>query len=108
MKRLLVGVLTFAVFSVLMPRPSVAQAASPFLGEIQVFPYNFCPAGWAQTSGQLLPISTNTALFSLLGTNYGGDGISNFALPNWGPIQTAGGYKLIVCIAMQGVFPSRA
>jgi len=53
-----------------------------FLGEIRIFGYNFPPRGWAMCNGQLLPISQNTALFSLLGTFYGGDGKSNFALPN--------------------------
>jgi microcystin-dependent protein len=56
--------------------------ADPFLGEIRVFPYNFAPRGWAVCDGQLLPISQNTALFSLLGTQYGGNGIQSFALPN--------------------------
>jgi microcystin-dependent protein len=53
-----------------------------FLGEIRLFACNFAPIGWATCSGQILPISQNTALFSLLGTNYGGDGRSNFGLPN--------------------------
>jgi microcystin-dependent protein len=56
--------------------------ANQFLGEIRVFPCNFAPFGWAMCNGQLLPISQNTALFSLLGTNFGGNGTSNFALPN--------------------------
>lgn len=56
--------------------------ADQFLGEIRVFPFNFAPVGWAFCNGQLLPISQNTALFSLLGVNYGGDGKSNFGLPN--------------------------
>ena len=54
----------------------------PFVGEIRIFAGNFAPTGWALCNGQLLPISQNTALFSLLGTIYGGDGMSNFALPN--------------------------
>ncbi|HEU4414228.1 MAG TPA: tail fiber protein [Candidatus Angelobacter sp.] len=53
-----------------------------FVAEIRIFPFNFPPKGWAFCDGQLLPISQNTALFSLLGTTYGGDGKSNFALPN--------------------------
>ncbi|MEA2297906.1 MAG: hypothetical protein QOF77_842 [Solirubrobacteraceae bacterium] len=53
-----------------------------FVAEIRIFPFNFAPSGWATCDGQLLPISQNTALFSLLGTSYGGDGRSNFALPN--------------------------
>jgi microcystin-dependent protein len=56
--------------------------ANPFVAEIRIFPFNFAPVGWAMCNGQLLPISQNTALFSLLGTTYGGNGTSNFALPN--------------------------
>ena len=56
--------------------------ADPFVGEIRIVPFNFAPTGWAQCNGQLLPISQNTALFSLLGTQFGGNGTSNFALPN--------------------------
>lgn len=54
----------------------------PFVAEIRIFPFNFAPKGWAFCSGQILPLSQNTALFSLLGTTYGGNGQSNFALPN--------------------------
>ena len=56
--------------------------SNPFVAEIRIFAGNFAPTGWALCNGQLLPISQNTALFSLLGTTYGGDGKSNFALPN--------------------------
>src|SRR3954452_15751066 len=56
--------------------------ANPFVGEIRIFGGNFAPTGWAFCNGQLLPISQNTALFSLLGTQYGGDGNNTFALPN--------------------------
>jgi microcystin-dependent protein len=56
--------------------------ADPFVAEIRIFPFNFAPKGWAFCNGQLMPISQNTALFSLLGTFYGGDGKSTFALPN--------------------------
>jgi microcystin-dependent protein len=56
--------------------------ADPFVGEIQIVGFNFAPIGWALCNGQLLPISQNTALFSLLGTFYGGNGTSTFALPN--------------------------
>ena len=54
----------------------------PFVAEIRIFPFNFAPKGWAFCDGQILPISQNTALFSLLGTTYGGNGQSNFALPD--------------------------
>lgn len=56
--------------------------ADPFVAEIRIFPFNFAPRGWAWCNGQLMPISQNTALFSLLGTTYGGDGKSTFALPD--------------------------
>lgn len=56
--------------------------SDPFVAEIRMFAGNFAPKGWATCDGQLLPISQNTALFSLLGTFYGGDGKSTFALPN--------------------------
>lgn len=56
--------------------------ADPFVAEIRIFPFNFAPTGWAFCDGQLMPLSQNTALFSLLGTTYGGDGKSNFALPD--------------------------
>src|SRR5436189_2949809 len=55
---------------------------NPFVAEIRMFAGNFAPKGWAQCNGQLMPISQNTALFSLLGTTYGGDGKSTFALPD--------------------------
>jgi microcystin-dependent protein len=56
---------------------------NPFVAEIRIFAGNFAPSGWASCDGQLLPLSQNTALFSLLGTFYGGDGKSTFALPNF-------------------------
>jgi microcystin-dependent protein len=68
-----------------------------FVAEIRIFPFNFPPTGWAFCDGQLLPISQNTALFSLLGTYYGGDGKSTFALPNLqgcAPMQTGQGNGL--------------
>jgi microcystin-dependent protein len=57
--------------------------SNPYVGEIRIFGFNFAPIGWATCDGQILPISQNTALFSLLGTNYGGNGTSTFALPNF-------------------------
>ena len=56
--------------------------ADPFVAEIRIFGFNFAPTGWAKCNGQILPISQNTALFSLLGTTYGGNGQSTFALPD--------------------------
>jgi microcystin-dependent protein len=61
---------------------ATAASADPLLGSIAWVPYNFAPRGWATCDGQLLPISSNTALFSLIGTIYGGDGRTTFALPD--------------------------
>ena len=58
------------------------MSASPYLGEIATFAFNFVPSGWAACHGQLLPIESHSALFSLIGTMYGGDGRSTFALPD--------------------------
>jgi microcystin-dependent protein len=71
--------------------------ANPFLAEIRIFAGNFAPHGWAFCDGQILSISQNTALFSLLGTTYGGDGRSTFALPNLqgsAPLQAGQGLGL--------------
>lgn len=57
--------------------------SSPFIGEVRAFGFNFNPRGWAFCQGQLMPIASNTALFSLLGTTYGGNGTTNFALPDF-------------------------
>lgn len=68
-----------------------------FLAEIRIFPFNFAPTGWAFCNGQIMPISQNTALFALLGTTYGGDGKSTFALPNMldnAPMQPGQGQGL--------------
>ena len=56
--------------------------SEPFLAEIRLVPFTFAPTGWAFCDGQLLPLSQNVALFALLGTTYGGNGSTNFALPN--------------------------
>lgn len=79
----------------------------PFLGEVETFAFDFCPVGWSKLNGQLLPISQNTALFSLLGTTYGGDGKTTFALPTAKPVFTATGAVLLQCIALQGIFPAQ-
>lgn len=71
--------------------------SDPFVAEIRIFPFNFAPTGWAFCNGQLMPISQNTALFSLLGTTYGGDGKSTFALPDMqgnAPMQPGQGQGL--------------
>lgn len=71
--------------------------SSPFIGEIRMFGGNFAPAGWAFCNGALIPISENDALFNLIGTTYGGDGVSTFALPNLQsrfPVHVGPGFSL--------------
>ena len=80
-----------------------------YLAQIILFAGNFAPRGWMPCNGQLLQISQNTALFSLLGTNFGGDGQTTFALPNLPPPAGAAGDpslpRYMICV--QGVYPSR-
>ena len=78
--------------------------SNPFVAEIRIFAFNFPPRGWAFCNGQLLPISQNTALFSLLGTTYGGDP-TRFALPNLPPVPAQGGGTLTYCICINGRYP---
>src|SRR3954447_11012246 len=71
--------------------------ADPFVAEIRIFPFNFAPKGWAWCNGQLLPIAQNQALFSLLGTTFGGDGRQTFGLPDLrgrSPIHEGSGHTL--------------
>jgi microcystin-dependent protein len=75
----------------------------PFIGQIQLLPYNFAPKSWAPCDGQVLQISQNQALFSLLGTNFGGDGRTTFALPKLAGPAAGLGYF----IALEGIYPSR-
>ncbi len=74
--------LLIGLFAILSMGKANAQQVEVFLGEIRMFAGNFAPTGWAFCQGQLLPIAQNTALFSLLGTTYGGDGRTTFALPD--------------------------
>ncbi len=78
----------------------------PLLGQIQAFAFNFAPRGWMMCQGQMLPIAQNQALFSLLGTTYGGDGRTTFGLPDLTKQSKAD--DLNYCIAIQGIFPSRS
>ncbi|MEO0784238.1 MAG: tail fiber protein [Pseudomonadota bacterium] len=78
---------TYAALSLLLTAATLttapdADAQEAYIGEIRQFPYQFCPRGWTEAEGQLLPINSNQALFSLLGTEYGGDGRTVFALPD--------------------------
>lgn len=78
----------------------------PFIGTIQLFAFNFAPQGWAACAGQVLSIAQNTALFSLLGTAYGGDGKTTFALPDLR--DKAPAEYMQYCIALVGIYPSRS
>lgn len=81
MKRFAFTCLSAAMLSGGVGAPASADV-DPFIGTIQAFGTNFCPRGWAEANGQTLPITSNTALFSLYGTTYGGDGRTDFALPD--------------------------
>jgi microcystin-dependent protein len=93
--------------------PRADAAVDPFLGEIMFVGFRFCPNGWLPADGRALNISANAALFSLLGTEYGGDGVTTFELPDLrGQIVDPGKgpdpkRKIIACIAVNGVYPSR-
>lgn len=80
---------------------------NPFLGEVLIFAGNYCPVNYAPADGRLLPIGPFAALFTVLGTTYGGDGFTNFALPHLKPIYTANRTTLMQCIAINGIYPTR-
>nr|WP_282446354.1 InlB B-repeat-containing protein [Paenibacillus silvae] len=103
----MVFVLAFTTCSLGNGTTHLAHAAAnqPYLGEIQLFPYNYAPEGWTFAAGQTLSIKSNSTLYSLLGTSYGGDGRDNFSLPNLTslPVPDGMGYY----ISTGGLFPSR-
>lgn len=100
------AIIAAAAVTALLTGPATA-ASEPFIGEIDTFAYDFCPRGYAPMNGQLLPINQNTALFSLLGTRFGGNGQTTFALPTAKPVFTMTGEPLVECIALEGIYPSR-
>jgi hypothetical protein len=91
-------------------KKTVSRAQAPgdypawFLGQIQPYAFGFAPNGWAICQGELLPISRFPGLYSLLGTNYGGDGITTFGLPNLSPMEPSGPTYYI---AITGTYPQR-
>ena len=134
MKKLILAI-AVVVLTTMAFSTSTANAQEAYLGDIKIFAGNFAPRGWAFCDGQLLPISSNTALFSILGTTYGGDGRTTFALPDLrnavpvgvgrrtgaaseirqgSPVNVSGnsselkgvGLRYIIC--MQGLYPSRS
>lgn len=135
MKIRILTTLAAAIGTVATSAP-VQAAESPYIGEIIIVGYTFCPSGWAEANGQLLSISQNTALFSLYGTTYGGDGRTTFALPDLrgrapihvgdrnrlgdrkeggramadsagGQLAVPGTQTLRFCVALQGIYPAR-
>ncbi|MBV8752756.1 MAG: tail fiber protein [Hyphomicrobiales bacterium] len=127
MRRLLF-IAALALFSAIYAESALAQ--NPYTGEIRLFGFNFCPAGWTSANGQILPIEQYQALFSLYGTSFGGNGVSTFALPNlngrvpvgsgqdvpvgqtFAPVSTGnnpqfGGLALTWCVAVEGGVPQR-
>ena len=75
----------------------------PYIGEVTVFAFNFAPAGWLACEGYLLPISEYTKLFSLIGNNFGGDGVSTFGVPNFSSLTEEGGQY---CMSLFGTVPT--
>ena len=78
-----------------------------FIGQICMFPWNWVPRDWAKCDGTLLSISENPALFSLIGTEFGGDGRRTFALPKMPTIKTEDGGEVAYFINLRGIYPSR-
>lgn len=112
-KRIVTKMMMILLMSLMMTFNSVqtfAIANEQYIGEVHLMAFNFPPRGWQLCRGQILNISQNAALFSLLGTQFGGNGQQTFALPD---LQAAEpqigepGYGMHYCIALQGVFPSR-
>jgi microcystin-dependent protein len=91
----------------LLGSPGVATAQLEYWGEIKFFPYEFCPVGYLPADGRLLPIGQNTQLFSLIGTRFGGNGTTHFALPTLKPLKSEFGGVVTPCIANTGIFPPR-
>lgn len=103
----LVALLSLGSVGVTLVQPASAQV-EPFLGQAMIFSGNFCPQGWAPAAGQLLSISQHSALYSILGTTFGGNGQTTFALPNAEPVKTLKpGAVFTMCIALEGVYPPR-
>jgi microcystin-dependent protein len=79
----------------------------PYIGQINLFPWKWAPRGWAKCDGSLLSVTDHQALFSLLGTTYGGDGRTNFGLPDMRGKKTVNGQRVNYYVSLQGIYPSR-
>lgn len=108
MKRVLSCIAVSASVLLASCNSALAQV-EPFIGQVMVFSGNFCPVNWLPANGQLLPIQSYQALYSLLGNRYGGQYPNTFALPNAAPFTTlTSGASLLVCISVtNGVYPQR-
>jgi microcystin-dependent protein len=105
MKPILLAIMLSAIV-IFTPMKKSFAGPEPYLGEITIFGGSYAPRGFAFCEGQLLPITQYTALFSILGTRYGGDGRTTFALPNFKNAEKAlNGARYI--IALEGMYPSR-
>lgn len=104
------GLLATLTMTLLAAMPGNAHADA-FVGDFGVFAFDYCPYGWTPANGAVLSIQQNQALYSLLGTRYGGNGTTIFALPKMSAVTAAHGSvparQLTVCIALSGVFPPR-
>lgn len=102
-------VLTAAVVG-LLAVSTASSRAEPHMSQIGVFAFGFCPKTWVPADGRLLQIATNQGLFALLGTKYGGNGTTNFAVPKItavsAPSNGIPAQKITICIAAEGVFPA--
>jgi microcystin-dependent protein len=100
--------LTAAAFALLtIPAASALAGSEDYIGEVSTVAGNFCPSGTLPAIGQLMQIRQYQALYSLLGSTYGGDGQVTFALPNIPPTKTVQGAALTTCIAITGVYPRK-
>lgn len=101
----------FSLGAVMLSVTGASADTNPHLGEIMVFGFNFCPSGWLPANGALQTIQSNTALFSLLGTNFGGNGSQTYGLPKQSvisaPTASVPASGMSVCIATSGIFPTR-
>jgi microcystin-dependent protein len=104
-KKLMVTLALVCSLSQVFAVGSAQASAEPHLGEIEMFSFNFAPVGYRVCDGATLSIQTNTALFSLLGTTYGGDGVTTFNLPDLRGASPMPGVRYY--IAVSGIFPSR-
>lgn len=95
-----------AIVAVAGPAGHAAAQSEPFIGQTMTTAAGFCPSGWAEMNGQVIAIAQNTALFGLLGTTYGGNGVTTFTLPRAKPLFTASGAPVRQCIALEGIYPA--